>query len=63
MWGVLFGFNPLMFYTETLNNYSPALGGLKYIQFCARTINLVIQTCQCISGRQDSMRLVKNITV
>jgi len=34
----LFGFNPLIFYTETLNNCSPALGGLRYFQFCAKTI-------------------------
>lgn len=35
---------------ETLNNCSPTLVGLRYVQFCATAIILVMQVCQCISG-------------
>lgn len=46
----MFGFNLLIFYTETSNNYTLALGGLGYLQFCARTTVLAMEACQSISG-------------
>lgn len=54
LWG-LFVFNPLIFRIETLNNCSPALVGLRYIQLCATTVILAMQIFQCVSGNSATV--------